>query len=315
MPEATILFSRNLPYIHFMKKFHILLSVLLFSASLPATPLQLENYGQVQYWGMAQSGSAVSISPHSVWLNPALSIVEKLSVDADAARLPDGITISAITAQCHIRSKHSISIGVNFENYGDFTGRDIYGNETGSFTAAQTQWLLAYAYRLSSRMRLGFSADVWNQRIDEVSYSGMVYMYGLQLRVVPGKVNVSLSLRQYETADSLQYLRIGFSNKLDYLPATLTFDYVHTGIWDTKNLTMGAYIDIQPGLQGMAGLNFQRFNFQTQSLASDFIGGLSLGSVYHWHGYALKLAFYHYGGMGIVSAVGFSWTPSGERMK
>ena len=282
--------------------------MLIFAAILTAEPIkQVENFGYASYWGLGQGGSSLEYSPHTIWQNPAAGMHDTLQISADLSQMPAEINISTLSARWRPNKKQVFSASVNYENYGSFPGRDADGRETGSFTAGQTQLLAAYTLIISSRFQLGAAVIHQKNFIDASSLTRWLTLYGARLSLLNDKATASIAVRSFPQEDLAPILQIGISNKLEYLPVELCLDYRHYGEWDYRNSSISALISIRPELTAMAGFNFQRFNFQTQVLATDFIGGISGGIHYAWRNYGIQTAFYTFGGMGLSSSLGFSW--------
>jgi hypothetical protein len=282
--------------------------LLLIIGSLYAEPvIQAENFGNASYWGLAQGGSTLQFSPHVVWQNPAAGMKDTLQIGADVSRMPAGISISALSVRWQLNKKQILSVAINYENYGNFAERDESGLETGVFTAGQAQTLAAYTLMISSRFQLGAAAIHQANRIDISNQTRWILLYGARLRFLNDKAAASIAVRSLPQEEISPVLQLGLSNKLEYLPVELCLDYRHYGQWDYRNGSISALISIRPELTAMAGFSFQRFNFQTQILAADFVGGISGGIRYAWRNYGVQVAFFSYGAMGVSSSLGFDW--------
>jgi len=72
-----------------------------------------------------------------------------------------------------------IALGVNYVNMGDFDGRDVDGNPTGTFTASALTCQLGYADRFSEELLWGVSTGVVQDTIADNTKSTYAANLGL----------------------------------------------------------------------------------------------------------------------------------------
>lgn len=267
-----------------------------------------ENYGINQYWGMGQSGGSTDYFPNSFWLNPALNTNFKISVSANIAVVHD-ITLSEVSTRFSLANKHFFSFGINYENYGSFTGRDENENLTLDFTASQSQYLLGYAIRISDRLSAGTNIIYFSNSISDSVFSTFNYQYGILLST-KDKVNSFAIVNNSFPNENNSDWRLAFSHQLEHMPLRINIDYrLYNNKFDYSNFSIGGLFFISDKLNLLTGMNFQRFNLQAQNLgASDIFAGLSIGMNYIYNDVNIGLALYNYGALGRTVSLGISYS-------
>ena len=271
-----------------------------------------ENYGINQYWGMGQSGGSIDYFPNSFWINPALNNNFKYSVSTNVAVLHD-ITISEVSSRFKYGKKHFFSVGINYENYGTFDGRNENGNLTNTFSASQSQYLLGYAIHISNNLSLGTNVIYLTNSIADSIYSTFNYQYGMLLNTKDKINSFGIVKNSFSSTDNFSW-RIAFSHQLEHLPLILNIDYrLYDDKFDYKNICIGGLFFISENFNLLMGMNFQRFNMQAQNLgAADIFAGLSIGTTYEYNNINIGLSLYNYGALGRITSFGISYAVNEE---
>ncbi len=284
----------------------ILIMILLLSGGQLFASDTYENYALAWQKGMAGTGMSLSSNAGSIWLNSASVPASRLEAESDLSFLPAGISVSNLSVNWHPRSKLAIGAGINSENFGSFDRRDQQGNLIGSFSGNRSQMILSGTLILNRRLSLGYSRRFIRQKIDDRAYNLSGGQTGLILSDRQGIT--SLALTQTTFSDEEQPVLVAaLSRKLAYLPLRLSVENRYEGKLNMTDTSIGAFIEPGQDFDFFAGLNFQRFDMQTQSLGDDFLAGLAGGAAWSYGRGRIYLSFYHYGGLGISSSMGVSY--------
>lgn len=301
--------------------------ILPLSAALPA---QMSNFASPAYWGMAHSGGAVSEVSNAYWINPALNPYDSpWSVNLNEAFLPGtGIFISELSGHYAFGNGHVVTSGLNFENYGSFNGRDIDGNLTEEFTAAQYQTFIGYGYKLSEHFSAGAQLVLQGDRISDSRQTHAYLRYGLAYTF--GKRNDMLAFSGATNGLDNAW-RASFSHELEYLPLRLNVDFRwHGDDWDpatftdsetsefsfdsalryfAQKLTLGLYIKAGENLRIMSGFDLARLDLTSNTFGFDsIISGLALGAKYKFNQFEVSLGIYNYANFTTMTALGISYS-------
>jgi hypothetical protein len=307
--------------------------LLIFIGTLPvfaALPTQMSNYASPAYWGMAHSGGAVADVSNAYWINPALNPYDSpWSVNVNEAFIPGtGIFISELSGHYGFGKGHVITSGLNFENYGTFDERDLDGNLGGEFTAAQYQYFLGYAYRVSDHFSAGAQLVFQGDRISDSRQNYFYLKYGLAYTF--GKRANVLAFSGASSGLSNAW-RASFSHELEYLPLRLNVDFRWQGDdWDPTSFTdsetsafdfssalryfaqkisLGLYIKAGENLYLMSGFDLARLDLASNTYGLDnILSGLALGAKYRINQLEISLGIYNYANYTTMTALGISYS-------
>lgn len=193
----------------------------------------------------------------------------------------------------------TVAGGLRFAHWGEFEGRDEFGNPTGTFGAGDAVLTMGASRAYRKRLRYGASVHLMHARIEEAQASAVSVDLGGTYRVPPRQLVLGATLRNLGvtldgfggTRESLPLdLQLGLSKRLAHLPVLLTvtaYDLTNlsTGVRGGEtfdhvlgHLTFGA--ELQPGdvLRLRVGYNHRRSQELALTDRFDFAGvGLGFG--------------------------------------
>lgn len=307
-----------------MKKYQViaLLTLCLFTFLQAGIPYQNDNFAVPAYLGMGHSGGATDGGVNTYWMNPALfNLDSPLSMSLSQAFIPGmGIGITEFSGMYALNDTKALSAGINFENYGQFTARDINGNELGEFTASQYQLMLGYHQYISPSFRGGVQLLYFNSQI-ESSYEANVFLrYGLVYRF--GKRDDQLALSGASDGQELLW-RLSYSHKLEYLPLRLNMDirrdseislpggdysFSENAMVFLNMVSLGAWADVNEDLDLFFGIDFRRIDLRSQNFGvADLLTGLGLGGQYRFKQMSLGVSSFIYGNLGTMTSMNVSY--------
>ncbi len=127
--------------------------------------------------------------------------------------------------------KLDLSGGLQFINYGDFTGADEMGNKTVPFSAAEYALQLGASKIIRDRWRGGVNFKIITSRLAEFHAAGIALDLGLhhltrdslgQFAIVIRQVGTQISKYVPDVKEKLPFnMLIGYSRKLKYVPLRL----------------------------------------------------------------------------------------------
>lgn len=308
----------------------IFLIILVITSPLFAElPTQTSNFASPAYWGMAHSGAAIAEINNAYLLNPSLApFNSSWSVNINEAFIPGmQISISELSGHYILKDDHALNGGINFENYGTFEQRDINGNLNGEFTAAQYQYFLGYAYKMSDHFQAGAQVVFQGNRISASRENSLYLRYGLSYSF--GKRNNLLGFSGI--SDGLNNAwRASFSHELEYLPLRVNIDFRwHGDDWapdlflDNENnfnfqktsryfaqkISLGFYIKASENLRILSGMDLARLDLASNNYGLDnILSGLALGASYKLGNMDINLGIYHYTNYTMMTALGVSYS-------
>lgn len=285
-------------------------------------PYQNDNYAVPAYLGMGHSGGATDGGVNTYWMNPALfSLDSPVSMSLSQAFIPGmGIGITEFSGMYALNDTRAVSAGVNFENYGEFTARDINGNELGEFSASQYQLMLGYHQYISPSFRGGVQLLYFNSQIESSHEASAFLRYGLVYRF--GKREDQLALSGASDGQELLW-RLSYSHKLEYLPLRLNMDVrrdLETS-WPSSSysasekalallnmVSLGAWADVNEDLDLFFGIDFRRVDLRSQNFGvADLLTGFGLGGQYRFNQMSLGVSSFIYGNLGAMTSMNVSY--------
>ena len=125
--------------------------------------------------------------------------------------------------------------GVQYINYGSFTGADTDGNKTGDFGAGDFALTLGYANNLDANTIYGVNVKFIYSGIEDQSSTGIAVDLGLQYLIPASKwsfgfsvLNLGTQMSSYlSTKEDLPLdIRLGLSKELEHLPFRFYFSFI-----------------------------------------------------------------------------------------
>jgi len=225
-----------------MKSFiHIVLLLFLFLGKCPdilysADPsfefLRMEVSAKAA--GMAGAYVSIEKDVHALFYNPAG--IATINNPTGALSYMDGVLDFKIGSAAFVYPIGNKGIGglsINYINYGDFEGKDRFGNDTGTFNARDYFVALSYATSLSNRIFTGVTGRYISSKIAGYGAAALTVDAGI-LYVIPKHdlnigftiSNIGQAISAYiETKEKVPtHIKAGLSKKLAYLPAVLSLE-------------------------------------------------------------------------------------------
>lgn len=125
----------------------------------------------------------------------------------------------------------TLAAGLRFVSWGDMTGYDEEGEETGDFGASNSALTLSYARADDSRLRMGASLHAVFSRVEAYGATAVAADAGLAYHMPEPQLTLSASVNNIgivtaslgDTKDELPIdVRIGVAKRLQYVPLMLT---------------------------------------------------------------------------------------------
>ncbi len=206
------------------------------------------------------------------------------------------------------------SIGSRLLSYGNFTGRDIYGRETGDFSVNDFMLQGAYSYELTDYLRAGISIKGIYSAIAEYERWGIASDIGLNYFSEDRQCSIGLSVHNLGTIFTPHLphsayatpwdIRLGFSQKLSHAPFQIHLTAYHlrpklAREFTPENLSIGskALRHLLIGLEYIPNNNFWLALGINPRLMQDFkelrgtkLSGLSCGIGFNQANYRVALA-------------------------
>ncbi len=199
---------------------------------------QIGGLGTYQFLNLSQSprltalgGVLPSVGDDDIVMavgNPALlnaKMQGKLSVNHRfyVADIAQGSVLYGMS----LDSTHTILLGVQYVNYGDFVRADLLGNRNGVFGAKEVAFVVGANHQLDDRLRVGINLKYVTGRYDVYQSSGVGGDIGLHysnpdnrsdwslvLRNMGGEIGGDLNNKETFPID----LQLGYAKRLEHLP-------------------------------------------------------------------------------------------------
>lgn len=182
----------------------------------------------------------VSLAYHNpALLNPSMHRQMTFSHSFHMAGISHGYAAYAH----HVDSwKTTLQGGVQYVSYGDFEERDEFGNQIGSFKAAEYAVTIGGAYTFYDRLTLGANVKAISSQLAGYNSFGVSADLGAMYFDTSSQVNIALVFRNVGTQissfrpDNREPLpfdvQLGVSKKLRYLPFRLSIIYHNLHRWN-----------------------------------------------------------------------------------
>lgn len=300
------------------------LLVLIAGAAEAAIPFQYDNYAGASYNGLAHAGAAVDGAANSYWLNPGLFDTKApYSATLSQAFIPGtGVSVSELSGTYSLNERDLISGGINYENYGEFTSRDLNGNDLGEFTAAQYQVMLGFHRQISASFRAGLQGIYYHDRIADSRESAAALKFGAVYTFGPRDDQAAFSA----LTDGEELLwRLAYSHKLEYLPLRLAVDWRSDELFSSEDeesefsdklldvlgmMSLGGWAEASEDLDIYFGVDLRRLDLRAQNFGlADLLTGVGIGGQYDFGDLSLQVSSFVYGNLGALTSMSLSYSP------
>jgi len=171
---------------------------------------------------------------NAIYFNPAgIALTEGKNFAFSYINHIMDFNVGTVSYSQPLYSKGVLGMSVHFFDYGEFTGRDEYGNKTKDFGAADISFTAAYSYPVYENLYIGTGIKFFHSAIEDYSSSGFAVDVGAIYQIEKQDINIGLSIRNIggiinkyiETKEKLPLeLKGGLSKKLAHLPLILTVE-------------------------------------------------------------------------------------------
>lgn len=226
------------------------LALFLFSASATA---QVGGITAYQFLNLPNSATLAGMGGHHIALadddlslanrNPALlnkQMAKRVAISH--AFHPAGISNSYVAYALHKpKLRMTFQAGLQYVGYGDFTRRDVTGQNLGSFTASDYAFTVGVGRQLSERWRLGANLKLINSQLAEFSSFALATDIGIHYQDTTGRFGLSIVARnlgrQVSSYNDLREplpldIQIGINRELKYLPFRFSIIYRMLNRWN-----------------------------------------------------------------------------------
>ncbi len=174
------------------------------------------------------------------------------------------------------KRKLNWGVGVQFTDYGTFTGADEWGNLRGDFQAADYALVFGVSRALNEKFSVGVNTKFIYSQLESYIASGIAWDIGGHYALTEKGANIGVTARNigfvindYNNGGGVLPfdLQVAFSKKLTHLPFRYHITAHHLYVWDLRfvntNVSAGALIDdMGPSAAGVFADNlFRHFNF------------------------------------------------------
>lgn len=184
---------------------------------------------------MAGTYVANSDDPNVIFYNPAgvANLIGKPISFSYLSHLA-GINYASISYSHEFDGVGRFGAGLQYINYGSFTGADQFGNKTGDFSAGEMALLIGYSGSLESNFYYGANVKFIYSSIHEQSSSALAADLGLQYVLKESSwvfgfsvLNMGSQMSSYfDVNENLPLdMRLGFSKRLEHMPFEFYFSF------------------------------------------------------------------------------------------
>ncbi len=178
----------------------------------------------------ATGGSFVANNddPNLIFYNPAgLKLLDESLVSFSYLNHLVDINSAGLAASSEIEGFGRFGLGINYTNYGSFTGADEFRNLTGDFNANEFAMTIGYANNLDENFYYGVSTKFIFSNIADRTSTGIGFDVGLHYAIPESKWNFGFSILNLGSQMSSYFkekedlpldIRVGASKELAHLP-------------------------------------------------------------------------------------------------
>ena len=268
---------------------------------------------------MGGAGTGYAKGPHAMLSNPAsMSFERDISVGTSFGVLYAGITGGDIVAQKSF-DFGKLGAAVRFISYGSMDRTNIDGEVTGSFSATDLAFSLAYSREIFDKVSLGISPFFASSSIDSTSSAALGVDVGALLKFDHGRGQVGVALKNAGTVfsahvDSTNPLPLNASFGASYRLKGLPIYATAQGDWFAdEGFTAGFGVDfvqLKP-LSIRAGYHL-RDKIEGELAKDETLRGLTAGFGIDYRNLIIDYAFEHYGELGMTHKFGIGYDGFGQ---
>ncbi len=295
-----------------------LFSALLHAGDRPAYQF-LQNDVSARASSMAGSYVSMQNDPAGIFYNPAtigtsLAPVASLGYASHVLDIKAGF--AAYTQE--IQNIGVVGVGVNYINYGSFSGRNDQGIETGSFSAGDMALSVSLANLFEENLYYGITGKYIYSSIADANSSALAMDLGL-MYLIPGDnpisigaavSNIGTQIDKYgSTAEKLPFeIKFGGTVKPEHLPLQLSVNFHKlneerdTFLDKFTTFTVGGEFIVSKALRFRFGYNNERRK-ELKIGTSAGMAGFSMGGGLVLKNIRLDYSFNSYGEIGSISRI------------
>ncbi|MCP4725233.1 MAG: PorV/PorQ family protein [bacterium] len=278
--------------------------------------LVLEKEVSARASGLAGSFNMISGDPYALFYNPA-GLIGVPNKTIGFTYVNDLLDLNAgnfvYTGSWDVTTKYAG--GVHFINYGDFTGRDEFGNNTGDFTVNEILMTAGIAREFSANIYWGVSGKYLYSNIESFTSSVFLGDVGVVYLIPTENLSFGVNFSNFgfvaspyidNKEDLPTSIKTGVSKKLEHAPVLLTMEY-RAFLTGEDQILGGTEFYFSDTFTGRIGYNSYG---KDQSIGDDsgFLAGVSMGFGFKYKKYIIDYAFSSYGVLGNQNRLGIVWT-------
>jgi len=243
---------------------------------------------------------------NSIYHNPAgLATLNKRSFSFSYVDHLLDFKSGTVTYSQQLFKQGIAGFGVSFLDYGEFIGRDEFGNKTATFGAKDISITASYSYTLYENLFIGGAGKFFQSSIEDYSSNGYAIDLGAIYYIPKHELNIGVSLRNFgqviteyiKTADELPVeIKGGLSKKLAHLPLIVSFE-LRKFIDEEIAYVGGGEFNFNKKLKLRFGYNSDGEN-QRFGTGVDRLAGISFGLGFLFKEFAIDYSFSSFGGLG-----------------
>ena len=252
----------------------------------------------------ALAGSYVSNAddPDVIFYNPAgIGLLKETPVSFSFVKHVLDINLASLSYSTDLKNIGRIGAGVEYINYGTFTGADESGNKTGDYGAQEVAFIAGYSNLLEENFYYGANVKYIFSKIADRTSNAIAMDFGLHYAIPANLMDIGFSIRNAGTQLTSYYtvrenlpldFVLGVSKKMEHMPVRLSLDFHNLNdnavafFSRLKYFTVGAEFDLSKVLK-------LRFGFDNQK-RSDLTIGTSAGLAGFNVGLGAKIAGYNF---------------------
>jgi hypothetical protein len=269
------------------------------------------------------AGSYVSTGddPNVIFYNPAgINLLSGSPLSFSFLKYLMDINSASLAFSKEIVGIGRFGAGIEYINYGTFTGADDEGNKTGDFGAGEMAFLLGYGNQLDKNFYYGANIKLIYSSIAGITSSAIALDLGLHYAIPESRWNFGFSvlnlgsqLKSYYTVkeDLPLDMRLGFSKEFEKFP--VRFFWSFNSMTDRKDVFIQHFGQITAGGELRLGQSFKiRFGYDNQKRKDLKIGntaglaGVSLGFGFIVKKYNIDYSYSSLGSIGGLHRFGVS---------
>jgi len=248
--------------------------------------------------GMGGAFVGIDGDLHALFYNPAgLAAINKRT--ASVSFLDHVLDINSGNAVTVFpRGETVYAAGISYINYGDFEGRDEFGNDTGSFSAQDVVLTGGLSRKYTDNIYYGVGSKVMYSKIESFSSTAIAADAGVMYVIPEQMLTIGLSLANIgyvaqaydETRDDLpMVVKAGFSKRLAHLPFLMSLEFRQFFDGESQ-IVGGGEFTFSDYFKGRFGYN-SYVGDQKIGDEGGTLSGFSFGIGLYWKKYVIDYAF------------------------